>query len=84
MVSWVQRYKKCLEKMSMCNNIFFLVLRQPYIFLCIQYVKERNLGKNVHGNEDKNEHRQLFIRNCQCSFSLFLESVCPYCTPFYL
>ena len=47
MVLWVQSYKKCFEKMSMVKSIFFLALRQPFIFLCIQYVKERNLGKIV-------------------------------------
>ena len=82
MVLWVQSYKKCFEKMSMVKSIFFLALRQPFIFLCIQYVKERNLGKIVCWKDIKNEHRQLFIRNCLCSFSLFLESVYPYCTPF--
>ena len=47
MVLWVQSYKKCFEKMSMVKSIFFLALRHPFIFLCIQYVKERNLGKIV-------------------------------------
>ena len=61
MVLWVQSYKKCFEKMSMVKSIFFLALRQPFIFLCIQYVKERNLGKIVYKKDIKNEHRQLFL-----------------------
>ena len=37
----VQRYKKCFEKMSMWDNIFYAVLRQLPYFKGFQYVKEQ-------------------------------------------
>ena len=36
----VQRYKKVLKKMSMWDNIFYAVLRQPLILKVFQYVKD--------------------------------------------